>query len=80
MHGDPDPLLRTSAGRATAARIKDSRLMIWPGVGHDIPAPLWPTVVSAVPLGIDAAIWLGWAVAATAWKVTAASQRRFGRR
>jgi pimeloyl-ACP methyl ester carboxylesterase len=48
MHGDADPILRTSAGRATAARIKDSRLMIWPGVGHDIPAPLWPEVARAV--------------------------------
>jgi pimeloyl-ACP methyl ester carboxylesterase len=48
MHGDADPILRTSAGRDTAARIKNSRLIIWPGVGHDIPAPLWSAVARAV--------------------------------
>lgn len=48
MHGDADPILRPSAGRATAARIKGSRLIIWPGVGHDLPEPLWSPVARAV--------------------------------
>lgn len=47
MHGDADPILRTSAGRATAALIKGARMITWPGVGHDLPEPLWPQVAHA---------------------------------
>lgn len=48
MHGDADPILRLSAGRETAARIRGARMVTWPGVGHDLPAPLWPEVARAV--------------------------------
>ena len=48
MHGDADPILRASAGHATASRITGARLIIWPGVGHDLPEPLWPQVAHAV--------------------------------
>jgi pimeloyl-ACP methyl ester carboxylesterase len=48
MHGDADPILRVSAGRATAARIRGARMITWPGVGHDLPEPLWPQVAHAV--------------------------------
>ncbi len=48
MHGDADPILRLSAGRATAARIEGARMITWPGVGHDLPEPLWPEVARAV--------------------------------
>jgi pimeloyl-ACP methyl ester carboxylesterase len=48
MHGDSDPILRLSAGRATAARISGARMITWPGVGHDLPEPLWPQVAHAV--------------------------------
>ncbi|WP_433859648.1 alpha/beta fold hydrolase [Streptomyces kronopolitis] len=37
LHGTDDPLLRPSAARATAAAIPDARLVLQPGVGHDIP-------------------------------------------
>lgn len=37
LHGADDPLLKPSAGRATAAAIPDARLVLQPGVGHDIP-------------------------------------------
>ncbi|NEB39900.1 alpha/beta hydrolase [Streptomyces sp. SID14515] len=37
LHGTDDPLLKPSAGRATAAAIRDARLVLQPGVGHDIP-------------------------------------------
>ncbi len=47
MHGDADPILRLSAGRATAARIEGARMITWPGVGHDLPEPLWPEVARA---------------------------------
>lgn len=48
LHGDADPILRISAGRATADRIHGARMITWPGVGHDIPEQLWPRVAQAV--------------------------------
>jgi pimeloyl-ACP methyl ester carboxylesterase len=44
LHGDRDPILRVSAARATARAITGARLVILPGVGHDLPAPLWPDI------------------------------------
>ena len=44
LHGDQDPLLRVSAARATARAIAGARLVILPGAGHDLPAPLWPAI------------------------------------
>ena len=44
LHGDRDPILRVSAARATAKAIDGARLVILPGVGHDLPAPLWPQI------------------------------------
>jgi pimeloyl-ACP methyl ester carboxylesterase len=48
LHGDQDPLLRVSAARATARAIKGARLVILPGAGHDLPAPLWPMIADEV--------------------------------
>ena len=48
LHGDKDPILRVSAARATAKAIEGARLVILPGVGHDLPAPLWPTIAQEV--------------------------------
>jgi pimeloyl-ACP methyl ester carboxylesterase len=42
LHGDSDPLIRPAAGRATARAIRDSRLRIFKGMGHDLPPELWP--------------------------------------
>lgn len=42
LHGDSDPLIRPAAGRATAKAIRDSRLRIFKGMGHDLPPALWP--------------------------------------
>jgi pimeloyl-ACP methyl ester carboxylesterase len=44
LHGAQDPLLRPAAGRDTSAAIKGARLVILPGVGHDLPAAVWPRV------------------------------------
>ncbi|MEI7033196.1 alpha/beta fold hydrolase [Streptomyces pratensis] len=38
LHGTDDPLLKPSAGRATAAAVSGARLALQPGVGHDIGA------------------------------------------
>ncbi len=48
LHGDRDPILRVSAARATAKAIAGARLVIYPGAGHDLPAPLWPAIASEV--------------------------------
>jgi pimeloyl-ACP methyl ester carboxylesterase len=48
LHGDRDPILRVSAARATAKAIDGARLVVLPGVGHDLPAALWPDVAREV--------------------------------
>lgn len=55
MHGEADPILRLSAGRATAERVHGATLITFPGVGHDLPEPLWPQVAQAVRQLADSA-------------------------
>jgi pimeloyl-ACP methyl ester carboxylesterase len=55
LHGDADPLLRPAAGRDTAAAIAGARLLILPGVGHDLPEAIWPRVAAEVRALADSA-------------------------
>ena len=55
LHGDQDPILRVSAARATARAIPGARLVILPGMGHDLPAPLWPEIAREVRAVADQA-------------------------
>ena len=48
LHGEADPLVPVEAGRDVAANIKGAELRIVPGMGHDIPADLYDTVVEAI--------------------------------
>ena len=48
LHGQQDAVLRPSAARVTAASIRGARLVLLPGVGHDLPAALWPRVADEV--------------------------------
>jgi pimeloyl-ACP methyl ester carboxylesterase len=48
VHGDSDPLINVAAGRRTAELIKDAELMVVPGMGHDLPRPVWPALADAV--------------------------------
>jgi pimeloyl-ACP methyl ester carboxylesterase len=48
VHGDSDPLVNVAAGRRTAELIGDAELMIVPGMGHDLPRPVWPALADAV--------------------------------
>jgi len=48
MHGDRDPLVDVSGGHATAAAIPHAELIIFPGMGHDLPRVLWPAFVEAI--------------------------------
>ena len=48
IHGDADPLVDVSGGRATAAAIPGAKLVIFPGMGHDLPRELWPEIIDAI--------------------------------
>ncbi|GAA4613613.1 alpha/beta hydrolase [Actinoallomurus liliacearum] len=48
LHGDGDPLIRPRAARRTAARIPGARLAILPGVGHDVPRPIWIEIAARI--------------------------------
>jgi pimeloyl-ACP methyl ester carboxylesterase len=52
IHGDADPLVNVSGGRATAAAIPDATLVIMPGMGHDLPRELWPKIADAIVANI----------------------------
>lgn len=48
IHGDADPLVNVSGGRATAEAIPDARLVVIAGMGHDLPRECWPQVIEAI--------------------------------
>jgi pimeloyl-ACP methyl ester carboxylesterase len=48
LHGGADPLLRPAASRDTAAAIDGARLVILPGVGHDLPRAAWQQIAAEV--------------------------------
>ena len=48
LHGEADPLVDISGGRATAAAIPDSILRTYPGMGHDLPPELWESFVAEI--------------------------------
>jgi pimeloyl-ACP methyl ester carboxylesterase len=48
IHGDADPLVNLSGARATAKAVTDARLLILPGMGHDLPRELWPEIIRAI--------------------------------
>jgi pimeloyl-ACP methyl ester carboxylesterase len=48
IHGEEDPLIGVSGGRATAAAIPGSKLIVIPGMGHDVPAEVWSQVGDAI--------------------------------
>ena len=48
IHGDQDPVIRPKGGRATADAIPGARLVTYPGMGHDLPKPLWPSILDEI--------------------------------
>jgi pimeloyl-ACP methyl ester carboxylesterase len=48
IHGEQDPLVGVSAGRATAAAIPGAELLVVDGMGHDLPRDLWPQVTGRI--------------------------------
>jgi pimeloyl-ACP methyl ester carboxylesterase len=48
IHGADDPLVPVEAGKDTARHIPGAALQIIPGMGHDLPSALIPTLVEAI--------------------------------
>jgi pimeloyl-ACP methyl ester carboxylesterase len=48
VHGDADPLIRLPAGLATAAALPNAELLVVPGMGHNLPREIWPTLITAI--------------------------------
>jgi pimeloyl-ACP methyl ester carboxylesterase len=48
IHGDEDRLVMPSGGKTTAAAIPGARLVILPGMAHDLPPQLWPRLVEEI--------------------------------
>jgi pimeloyl-ACP methyl ester carboxylesterase len=45
IHGKADKLMRPFGGRAVARAIKNARLVLFDGMGHELPEPLWDDIV-----------------------------------
>jgi pimeloyl-ACP methyl ester carboxylesterase len=45
IHGRADKLMRPSGGRAVAKSIRRARFVLFDGMGHDLPEPLWDDIV-----------------------------------
>jgi pimeloyl-ACP methyl ester carboxylesterase len=48
LHGDADPLIRLSGGLATARAIPGAKLVVFPGMGHDLPTALQPVIADEI--------------------------------
>lgn len=45
LHGRADKLMRPSGGRAIARAIPGAKLVLFDGMGHELPEPLWDDIV-----------------------------------
>lgn len=48
IHGDADPLVRLECGLDTARHLQNADLEIFPGMGHDFPAPLLDAIADKI--------------------------------
>ncbi|MFT7088606.1 MAG: pimeloyl-ACP methyl ester carboxylesterase [Glaciecola sp.] len=48
IHGERDGLVNVAGGKATAAAIPNAKLKIYPGMGHDFPVELIPSIVDDI--------------------------------
>lgn len=55
IHGLADRLMRPAGGRAVANNIAGARLVLFPGMGHDLPEPLWGPIVDQLDLTFSSA-------------------------
>ena len=55
IHGKADKLMRPSGGRAIARAIKGARLVLFDGMGHELPRELWDDIVGELKTTFTAA-------------------------
>jgi pimeloyl-ACP methyl ester carboxylesterase len=55
VHGASDRMVDVSGGRATAAAIPGAELVIFDGMGHSLPEPLWPKLADLIAGLVDRA-------------------------
>ena len=48
LHGEQDPVIRPRGGRATAGAVPGAKLVTYPGMGHDLPRALWPSILGEI--------------------------------
>lgn len=48
LHGEEDPLISVSGGKATAEAIPGATLITIPGMGHDLPTQLYERLIDAI--------------------------------
>lgn len=48
IHGDEDPLVMLEAGFDTANSIPGAKMLILEGMGHSLPQPFWPEIITAI--------------------------------
>lgn len=46
IHGKADKLMRPSGGKAIAKAVPNARLVLFDGMGHELPEPLWDDIVT----------------------------------
>ena len=45
IHGKADKLMRPFGGRAVARAIRGARLVLFDGMGHELPEQLWDDII-----------------------------------
>ena len=45
IHGKADKLMRPFGGRAVARAIRRARLVLFDGMGHELPEQLWDDII-----------------------------------
>lgn len=55
IHGTDDTLITPSGGERTAELIPGARYLLVEDMGHDLPEPLWPTIVAEIDAHVSAA-------------------------
>lgn len=56
LHGKADKLMRPSGGQAIAKAIENARLVLFDGMGHELPEPLWDDIIGELKTTFAATI------------------------
>ncbi|WP_205014133.1 alpha/beta fold hydrolase [Nocardioides albidus] len=48
LHGEDDPLVTLEGGEATAEVVPGARLVVFAGMGHNLPVQLWPSIIAEI--------------------------------